>query len=75
MYLAIFLYIYTSLTFTDIFYRLVFPCYKIMLPVYLLEKTIWTDADFDLMDWHDCPVYALSFDGNNNLLFDIDLYF
>jgi hypothetical protein len=42
---------------------------------YQLEKALWTDADFELMSWHDCPIHALSFDRNNNLLFDIDYIF
>jgi hypothetical protein len=42
---------------------------------YQLEKTLWTDADFDIMSWHDCPVYALSFDKQDKLLLDIDYMF
>ena len=42
---------------------------------YQLEKTIWTDADFDIMSWHDCPVHALSFDDEDRFLLDIDYMF
>jgi hypothetical protein len=26
-----------------------------------VAKTIWTDADFDAMDWHDNAVHAIGF--------------
>jgi hypothetical protein len=42
---------------------------------YQLEKTLWTEADFDIMGWHDCPVHALSFDSEDKLLLDIDYMF
>jgi hypothetical protein len=25
-----------------------------------LEKATWTDADFEVMGWHDCRIHALS---------------
>jgi hypothetical protein len=28
---------------------------------YQLEKSLWTNNDFELMGWHDSPVYAISF--------------
>ena len=42
-----------------------------------LEKKIWTDTDFDIMGWHDCKVYAISFfDGASfELALDIDYIF
>ncbi len=43
------------------------------------EKTIWTESDYEDMNWHDCQIYAFSFDKKYNefdkttdLLFDID---
>jgi hypothetical protein len=46
-----------------------------MAETYQLEKTLWTDADFELMSWHDCPIHALSFNRNHQLLLDIDYIF
>ena len=43
--------------------------------VYHPEKTLWTETDFDIMSWHDCPVHGLLFDKENKLLFDIDYLF
>jgi len=52
-----------------------------------LEKSVWTDADFERMGWHDCPIHAIAFDSDdikieNNLIlsagslvFDIDYIF
>lgn len=43
-----------------------------------LEKATWTDADFDVMGWHDCRVHAVSVgvrdDGFpwNRVLLDLD---
>jgi hypothetical protein len=28
---------------------------------YELEKWIWTEADFDVMGWHDSSIHALAF--------------
>jgi hypothetical protein len=42
---------------------------------YQLEKGLWTEEDFDTMGWHDSIVYAISFGGNFELLFDIDYIF
>ncbi|WP_300604846.1 hypothetical protein [Niabella sp.] len=42
---------------------------------YHLEKSYWTDEDFDQMGWHDNHIYAISFGGNFELLFDIDYIF
>jgi len=46
-----------------------------MQRIYQPEKLLWTDADFEIMSWHDCPVHALSFDKNYQLLLDIDYIF
>lgn len=40
---------------------------------YQLDKRLWTDADFDLMSWHDSLVYAFKVD--QDLYFDIDYIF
>jgi hypothetical protein len=39
-----------------------------------LEKSIWTDADFDIMGWHDASVWAFAVEGisRGRLLLDID---
>ncbi|GAB2811096.1 hypothetical protein [Ferruginibacter profundus] len=42
---------------------------------YELEKSLWTEKDFDTMGWHDSIVYAISFGENFQLLFDIDYIF
>jgi len=46
-----------------------------MKEVYQLEKTLWTETDFELMSWHDCPIHALSFDKEYKILLDIDYIF
>jgi hypothetical protein len=45
-----------------------------------LEKKIWTESDFDIMDWHDSPVYSLAFYSEassltTELMFDIGYIF
>lgn len=38
-----------------------------------LQKMIWTEKDFDQMDWHDCKIHALSFGIKEyEIAFDID---
>ena len=37
---------------------------------YKLEKSIWTQNDYEQMGWHDCPIYAMSFD--DHVKFDLD---
>jgi len=37
---------------------------------YKLKKKIWTQADFRVMGWHDCPIYAIQF--ADDILLDID---
>ena len=40
---------------------------------YELEKSIWTDLDFDVMGWHDCRVHAIAFNPEKyELMFDVD---
>jgi hypothetical protein len=46
------------------------------MDTYKLEKTIWTDADFERMGWHDCPIRAISFNLDaGEMLFDIEYIF
>jgi hypothetical protein len=40
-----------------------------------LDKNIWTEADFDSMNWHDNPIHAITFGDNFELLLDIDYVF
>jgi hypothetical protein len=46
-----------------------------MAAVYQTEKNIFTEADFEQMSWHDCPIHALSFTDDYQLLLDIDYIF
>ncbi len=41
----------------------------------MLEKVVWTDADFELMGWHDATIHAIAFDEGSwegRILFDLD---
>jgi hypothetical protein len=40
---------------------------------YNLDKWVWSDKDFEIMGWHDCPIYALKFDDKVSL--DLDYIF
>lgn len=40
---------------------------------YILEKPIWTEADFDNMNWHDVTIYEMAMTGDLEL--DIDYIF
>ncbi len=40
-----------------------------------LDKSLWTDDDFESMVWHDCRIHAISFGDDFKLLFDIDYIF
>lgn len=40
-----------------------------------LEKSVWTDNDFEDMGWHDSKLFAISFGDNFQLLLDIDYIF
>ncbi|MBL1411085.1 hypothetical protein [Sphingobacterium faecale] len=48
---------------------------------YKLEKTIWTEADYEGMGWHDANIYGFVFHNDNadsattDLIFDIDYIF
>ena len=42
---------------------------------YKLDKLIWTDTDFDNMDWHDNPVHAIRFSDDFEFVLDIDYIF
>lgn len=46
-----------------------------MAEVYELDRTLWTDADFEIMGWHDCPIHAFSLNDDYDLLLDIDYIF
>jgi hypothetical protein len=49
---------------------------KMTIEAYKLEKTLWTDADFERMDWHDNPVHAIAFGpASRELSLDIDYIF
>jgi hypothetical protein len=49
--------------------------YLKMAEQYQLEKNLWTDADFEKMSWHDCPIHAIFFRNDCQLLLDIDYIF
>ena len=47
---------------------------------YILEKSIWTQDDFDDMGWHDANIYGMIIERGKepwqgNLIFDIDYIF
>jgi hypothetical protein len=47
---------------------------------FTLDKTIWTQDDYEQMGWHDCSIYGLVFlpvkeTHITNLVFDIDYIF
>ncbi|HEY3379821.1 MAG TPA: hypothetical protein VGL77_20295 [Armatimonadota bacterium] len=43
---------------------------------YEVDKLLFTDDDFDTMDWHDNPIHAIAFGpGKYELSFDIDYVF
>jgi hypothetical protein len=40
---------------------------------YTLDKPIWTNADFEIMGWHDATVWAMAVVSDDfELIFDID---
>jgi hypothetical protein len=41
--------------------------------MYKPEKSVWSEADFEKMGWHDCPIYGVRFE--DNVAFDIDYIF
>jgi hypothetical protein len=47
-----------------------------MVQEYELEKWVWTEADFDVMGWHDSQIHAMAFFPEEfELAFDIDYIF
>src|SRR5437879_2500499 len=46
-----------------------------MTETFELERTVWTDVDFENMSWHDCPIHAFSLNNHYELLLDIDYIF
>jgi hypothetical protein len=47
---------------------------------YIIEKSIWTQNDYEKMGWHDCNIYGFAIEKNEdgftaNLIFDIDYIF
>lgn len=43
---------------------------------YRIEKSVWSDADFEKIGWHDVVVHALAFDTERyELMLDIDYIF
>lgn len=50
------------------------------LETFTLEKKTWTEADFEIMGWHDATIYGLIFEKEDNswtgdFLLDIDYIF
>ena len=48
--------------------------------IYSLDKAIWTENDYEQMDWFECQIYGVSFIPNvitlaTDLAFDIDYIF
>lgn len=49
--------------------------------IFKLDKSIWTEKDYEEMGWHDCWIYGLIFqsgssdDFTTDILFDIDYIF
>jgi len=41
--------------------------------MYKPEKLVWSESDFEIMGWHDCPIYGILF--ADNVAFDIDYIF
>ena len=46
-----------------------------MTEQYRLEKWIWTDGEFDDMNWHACTIHAFASPDNYDLALDIDYIF
>jgi hypothetical protein len=42
---------------------------------YKPEKELWTEADFNNMDWHDNTIHAFSFNKEREFMLDIDYIF
>ncbi|MBT8357475.1 MAG: hypothetical protein KJO61_06885 [Deltaproteobacteria bacterium] len=41
--------------------------------MYKPEKLVWSESDFEIMGWHDCPIYGILF--ADNVAFNIDYIF
>ncbi len=41
--------------------------------MYKPEKLVWSESDFEIMGWHDCPIYGILF--ADNVTLDIDYIF
>jgi hypothetical protein len=41
--------------------------------MYKPEKLVWSESDFEMMGWHDCPIYGIHL--ADNVAFDIDYIF
>ena len=42
----------------------------------ILKKTTWTEDDFEIMNWHDCKVWAMMSNADEwEYLFDLDYIF
>jgi hypothetical protein len=49
---------------------------KLVVDTYKLEKSIWTESDFEIMGWHDSRIYATAFSPEKcEIIFDIDYIF
>ena len=43
------------------------------MEMYKPEKLVWSESDFEIMGWHDCPIYGILF--ADNFALDIDYIF
>lgn len=43
--------------------------------IFLLDKSIWTEEDFEIMGWHDSLIYAISLGKDFEFIMDIDYIF
>lgn len=52
-----------------------------MTEIYRLEKAVWTEKDFEVMNWHDNKIHSFATftdekkPWKNEILFDIDYIF
>ena len=55
---------------------IIFTPEQTMKQEYKPEKWIWTEADFEVMGWHDSRIHAIAFSPEDfELVFDIDYIF
>lgn len=45
------------------------------VPGFEIEKTLWTENDFETMGWHDSMIYAITFNPDFEFIIDIDYIF